>query len=94
MLESDFGVLVSEGQEPGGRDGHDGKEEGRGDRVQVMDPPVEPDGDAGHDEGIAVEQRRRLGRHPSREVLQDQLVLLGRGSLGGLCFGTAHCVKF
>jgi len=30
-----------------------------------------------HDEGIAVEERRRLGAHVAAEVLQQQLLLLG-----------------
>lgn len=34
-------------------------------------------GDRRNDEGIAVEQRRRLGRHISAEILQQQFFLLG-----------------
>jgi len=57
----------------------------------VVDPPVQPDGNAGDDEGIAVEESRRFGRHSPREVLQEKLVLFSRRSLGAFAgFGSAH----
>lgn len=38
-------------------------------------PPIQPDGDGGHDEGVAEEERRRLGRQVAAEVLKEQVLL-------------------
>ena len=46
-----------------------------------VQPPVEPHGDGGDDEGVAVEQRGGLGGHVLGEVLQEELVLLGEALL-------------
>ena len=52
----------------------------------MVDPPVQPDGNGGDDEGISVEESRGLCGDPAREVLQNKFVFFGgRGlaSFGG-----------
>lgn len=45
-------------------------------------PRILTDRDGGHDQRVAVEQRRRLGAHVAAEVVQQQLLLLGEAGRG------------
>lgn len=51
------------------------------------------DGDGRHDEGVSVEQRRRLGADVATEVVQQQLLLLGEsgGRLDDISLLVRHC---
>ena len=82
-----FCVLVGEGEEPGGHQGADGEDDGVGRDVDGVDPPVEPHGDGGHDEGVPVEEGAGLGRVVLAEALQQQLLLSGHLP----CFGRHLC---
>ena len=50
----------------------------------LVQPPEEPDGDGGDDEGIAVEEGRGFGGDVLGEVLEQELVLLGESLLVAL----------
>ena len=83
MLEQVLGVPVGEGHQPGRRQGQHAEEDGGGRDVHGVDPPEEPHGDGGHDEGVAVEEHGALAGDVLAEVLEEELVLLAEALLAG-----------
>ena len=77
VLQNVLRVLVGEGQEPGGHQGPDHEHDRVGGHVDRVHAPVEPHGDSGDDERVAVEKRAGLGGDVLVEALQEQLLLPG-----------------
>lgn len=84
VLQQELGVAVGHRDQVCGKHGDDEEGDQRGVQVDHVYPPEEPDGDRGNDESVTVKQGRGFRGHVPAEVLQEELLFLGK-PFRGLC---------
>ena len=78
VLEHELDVAIGEADQVGGDKSGRHVEDVEVPRLHLMDAPVQPSGYGGHDDRVAVEESRRLGRHVTAVVVEQRLLFGGQ----------------